>query len=176
MNRRGIYKIAIGGVLTATAVLIMLLGSVVPFATFVSPCLSAICVFYYCLEFGAGAALIVYASISLASLLLAPDKELAFVFIFVMGYYPAVKQACEKLGSKFIAYLIKFAVFDVSVLLMYWLLLRVFMLAPVKAEFEQYTPAIVAGMLVVANITFFLFDIILTRMSLLYIKKSKPPR
>ena len=176
MNRRGIYKIAIGGVLTATAVMIMFLGSIIPFATFVAPCLSAMCILYFCLEFSMRTALVVYAAISLASLLLAPDKELVFVFVAITGYYPVVKQMCEKLGSKFAAYLIKFAVFNASVFLMYWLLLRVFIIAPLKAEFEQYGPAIVAGMLIVANITFFLYDIILTRMSLLYIKKTKSPR
>ena len=173
MTRRKTYRIAIGGVLTATAVLVMLLGSVIPLATFVAPCLAALCVLYFCIEFGNKTAIVVYAAISLTAALLAPDKELAFVFVFVTGYYPIVKTACEKLKSKLAAFAIKLAVFNAAILLMYFLLIRVIIYAPVKSEFEQYGPAMLIGLIVVANLTFLIYDVALARLARLYDRKLR---
>lgn len=173
MHRRTL-AIATGGVLSAMAVTLMLLGSIIPLATFVTPALAALCVLYFCLAFGRKMALAVYFVISTLSLLLAADKELALVFTCVLGYYPIVKQLAEKLRSRAATWAIKFGVFNLSVLALYYLIVNIFIIASVREEFAEYTLPLLVALLLLANATFFFYDRLLTRLSILYVVKIEP--
>ena len=58
----------------------------------------------------------------LLSVLLAPDREAAAVFL-VLGYYPIVKPRLEKTKTP---WLWKAVLFNVSIVTMYWLLMHLF--------------------------------------------------
>lgn len=174
MVKRGTYRISLGGMLTAVGVTIMMLGSVIPFAVFVSPLTAAVCVLYFCVEYDRKTALIIYTAMSLLSILVAPDKELACVFIFITGYYPVVKTLCEKLKSKLIELIIKLAVFNAAVFAMYYVITKIFIIASVKDEFQEFTAALAAAAVLLANLSFLMYDILLTRLVILYVKKIRP--
>lgn len=171
--RRRSYAIAGGGVLSGLAVALMLLGSIIPLATFVSPALAAVCVLYFCLEFGNKMAFAVYVVISALSLLLAADKELALVFAFVIGYYPIVKQLSERLRARPLQWLIKFGVFNLTAVGLYYILINVFVMASVREEFADVTTLLLGALLILANLTLFFYDRVLTRLSTLYTVKLK---
>lgn len=172
--RRRTLAVATGGVLSGMALALMLLGSVIPLATFITPALAALCVLYFCLEFGNKMAFAVYFVISTLSLLLAADKELALVFTCVIGYYPILKQLTEKLRSRLLKWLIKFSVFNVTAIGLYYVLLHVFVMASVREEFAEYTTPLLVVLVLLANLTLFFYDRVLTKLSVLYIVKIKP--
>ena len=174
MRRRGVYMTALGGVLCALAVTVISLGSIIPLATFVSPVIAAACVMFFCVEYNMKAALTVYAAVSILSVIIASDKEQALVFAFVVGYYPVLKTAVEKLKSKFLQRLIKFCVFNATSIGLYVIITKVLIVAAVKAEFESYSNIIVAMIIVLANITLVVFDIFLAKLSIIYIAKIRP--
>ncbi|MEG2677419.1 MAG: hypothetical protein RR933_04800, partial [Oscillospiraceae bacterium] len=62
---RNTYKIALGGLVSAAAVAIMFFGSILPFATFISPAVASFSVLYFCIEYNRRTALLVYAVIGL---------------------------------------------------------------------------------------------------------------
>ena len=93
------------------------------------------------------------------SLLLAPDKEAAAVFAF-LGYYPIVKPRLDKTRLR---WLWKGLLFNASVLVMYWLLLRVFGLAQVAEDFEEIGVVMLIVLLILGNVTFFLLDKLLEK-------------
>ena len=93
------------------------------------------------------------------SLLLAPDKEAAAVFAF-LGYYPIVKPRLDKTRLR---WLWKGLLFNASVLVMYWLLLRVFGLAQVAEDFEEIGAVMLIVLLILGNVTFFLLDKLLEK-------------
>ncbi len=168
------YRTAMGGLVTAAAIALMFLGSVLPFATFASPALAALCVLYFCLEYGCGMAALVYAAVALLSALLVPDKEQAFLFICVFGLYPVVKKLLEGGTAKPVCYALKFVYFNVTVCALYYVLTRIFVLEVVRGEFAAYTNIMLAVMLVLGNVMFFLYDVALTKVSFLYFVKLKP--
>ena len=96
---------------------------------------------------------------AILSLLLAPDKEAATVFAF-LGYYPIVKPRLDKTRLR---WLWKGLLFNVSVLVMYWLLLRVFGLAQVAEDFEEIGVVMLIVLLILGNVTFFLLDKLLEK-------------
>ena len=146
--------IALGGVMAALAVVIMSLGGLIPVATYVSPMLCALLlqmVLKTCAERIAWAW---YGAVALLSCLLSPDKEAAAVFVF-LGYYPIVK---PKLDSRRAKWLWKGLLFNISVGVMYFLLLKVLGMDELSAEFADMGFWMLAVLLILGNVTFFLLD------------------
>lgn len=174
MRKNSTFRVALGGVVTAAAIALMFLGSIIPFATFASPAIAGFCVLYFCLEFNKPTALAVYFSISALALLLVPDKEQALLFTCVFGFYPIIKQLIEAKTKKSLSVALKFLVFNASVFLLYYAVVRLFSLDIIMNEMRGYSIWMLAAMLVMGNVAFYFYDILLTRVSFLYFAKIRP--
>ncbi len=164
------YKIVLSGILSAVAVVVMLLGSTIPFATFAVPAIASICIFFFVIEFSAKHAFLVYLAISLLSIFIVPDKELCLMFILFFGLFPIVKYYIEsKLRSKAIQLVLKFIFCNASIVLIYSLLYFVLVIPAVKQELMQYTGIMLIALIVAGNITFLLYDIAFTRLISTYV-------
>ena len=147
-------NIALGGVLAALAVVIMSMGTLIPVATYVCPMLCALILKLVLRTCGRRTAWAWYGAVALLSVLMAPDKEAAAVFVCI-GYYPVVKPSLDR---RKLPWLWKGLLFNASILLMYWLLMHLFGLEQVTAELEGLGIAMTAVLLILGNITFFLLD------------------
>lgn len=145
---------ALGGVLGALAVVIMCLGTLIPVGTYACPMVCAMVLQMVLKTCGTRIAWAWYGAVALLGLLLAPDKEAAAVFVF-LGYYPIVK---PKLDRKKLPWLWKGLLFNASVLVLYWLLLRLFGMEQLVSEFRELGAAMTAVLLILGNVTFFLLD------------------
>lgn len=166
--RRNTYRIALGGLMSAAALAILFLGSILPFATFAAPALASVCVLYFCMEYGRATAVLVYAAVGIPSLLIAPDKEQALIFICLLGYYPILKGLLERLRPKALVILLKILLCDSTMLGLYFVLTRVLVIESVREEFSQYTLPIVIGLTVLGTATFLVLDAALTRLAIYY--------
>lgn len=160
--RNGIAKkIALGGVLAALAVVIMCLGGMIPLATFICPMLCAI-IQYVVLRFcGARIAWAWFGAVAILSLLLGPDKEAALVFCLI-GCYPNLKPLFEK---RKLHLLWKVLYFNAAIGLLYGLLLKLFGMDTLVAEYEELGMIGLIVMLLLGNACFFLLDRLLTILS-----------
>lgn len=147
-------QIAFGGILAALAVTLMSLGTLIPVATYVCPMLCALMLQLVLKICGKRIAWAWYGAVSILSLLLAPDKEAAAVFL-ALGYYPIVKSGLERRKGK---WLLKVLFFNGMIMLTYWLLMHLFGMAQLAAEFTEMGILLVAVMLLLGNVTFFLLD------------------
>ena len=145
---------ALGGMLAALAVVMMSLGTVIPVATYVCPMLCALLLQGVLKTCGSRVAWAGYGAVALLSVLLAPDKEAAGVFVF-LGYYPIVKPALDRKKGK---WLWKGLLFNGSVCLLYFLLLRLLGLKQLTQEWSDMSVGMLAVLLVLGNVTFFLMD------------------
>ena len=114
-------------------------------------------------------ATVVYIAVSLLSLLLIADKEAAVMYAAFFGYYPIIKQPLEKYLNKYLCWVIKLLIFNISVILSYLLLIFVFNLS--MDDFGDFTKTALALVYVAFNAVFVLYDIALTRMITAYIMK-----
>lgn len=147
-------SIALGGVFAALAVVIMCMGGLIPVATFICPMLCMLLLAIVRKNCGDRMAWAWYGAVAVLGSLLGPDKEAAAVFVF-LGYYPIVKPKLESLP---LSWLWKALLFNAAILVMYWLLMNVFGMAQVAAEFEEMGTVIMLVTLVLGNVTFFLLD------------------
>ena len=150
---------ALGGVMAALAVVIMSLGGLITLATYICPMLCILLLKTVLQICGSRIALAWYGAVSILSLLLGPDKEAAAVFVF-LGYYPIVK---PKLDAAKLSWPWTGLLFNASVLAMYWLLIHLFGMAQVAAEFRELGTAMLIVTLLLGNLCFFLVDRILNR-------------
>lgn len=147
-------SVALGGVLAALAVVIMSMGTLIPVATYACPALCAVLLQVVLKICGRKIAWAWYGAVAILSLLLAPDKEAAGVFLF-FGYYPIVKPGLDRRKGK---WLWKALLFNTSALLLYWLLIHLFGMEQVMEEFSQMGIAMTIVVLLLGNVTFFLLD------------------
>ena len=160
MKRNQAKEMAICSVFAALAVVIMSLGTLIPLATFVCP---MICMVTLCLIarlVGKQMAWAWYICVGVLSMLLAPDKEAAAVFVF-LGYYPILKPWFDR--SK-LSFLWKLLFFNVAILAMYAVLIHLLGMAAIAAEFAEMGKVLMAVTLVLGNMCMLLLDLVLTRL------------
>ena len=157
--RTTVKSTALGGVMAALALVIMCLGGLIPFATFVCPMLCILLLQLVAMLCGKRIGWAWYGAVAILSILLGPDKEGSALFLF-LGFYPLVKPKLEKLP---LSWLWKALLFNAAIMLMYTLLIHLFGMAALAAEFHQMGTVLLALTLIMGNATFFLLDKILSR-------------
>lgn len=159
MRHNSAKEIALGGILAALAIVIFFLGGLIPVATFVCPMLCMVILQLICRLCGNQIGWAWYGSVAVLAILLAPDKEAAAVFV-CLGYYPIIKPKMDRLP---LSWLWKGIYFNVVVLLMYQVLIRIFGMYALSGEFAQLGVILCLTLLAAGNLCFFLLDIILAR-------------
>ena len=156
------------GMAAALCVALMLLGAVIPIAMFIAPAVAGFLVATVCVECGRTMALTAYAAVSLLALLFVPDKEVALIFVFLLGYYPLAKPKFDRIRPALLRVLCKLLLCNGAVLAMYGLL---FLLVPAGSVAQELRTTALAGAaltLAMGNVAFLLYDRALHNMLLLY--------
>ncbi len=160
--------------MSALALVSLLLGSVLPFSTYAAPAIASLCVLIFYDELGAAAALTMYAAVSALGVLLCPDKEAAFLFVFFLGWYPVAKPLIDRLRSRPLRIIIKLAVFNLAVAAMYLLLIKVLFIGEIAEDFKDFGYFMTAAFIAAGNFTFAVFDVLLTKVTLAYTVRLRP--
>lgn len=156
---RASKQMALCGLLCALAVTVMLLGTLIPAATYCCPVLASLTLSAARERVQTRLLWTMYAAISLLSLLLAPDKEAAMIFL-VLGYYPIIRPALQR-KSRVVRLILKAALYCAAVCTAYALLLFVLRPAELLAEFDAMQRALLPVLLLLGAATFFLYDLAL---------------
>ena len=151
-------NIAMGGLLAALAVVIMSMGTLIPVATYVCPMICCLILELVRKTGGSRMAWAWYGAVAILAVLLAPDKEAAAVFA-ALGYYPIVKPKLDRLKGK---WLWKGLLFNITVLVLYWLLMNLFGLDGMGEEFAEMGFVLTMLTLVLGNVTFVMLDRLLS--------------
>lgn len=152
-------QMAFGGVMAALALVVMCMGGLIPVATYVCPMLCGLVLQLVLKTCGSRVAWAWFGAVAILSLLLGPDKEAAAVFLF-LGYYPILKPKIDRRRGK---WLLKGLLFNSAVLLMYAMLICLFGMGELMAEFTELGAVMAVIMLLMGNLTFFLLDRVLDK-------------
>lgn len=167
------FIVAMCGMAVALSVVIMTLGGVIPAAVYAIPLLCGLILLPISIEFGKPAAWATYAATALLALILGFDKEAAFFYLFI-GYYPIVKWSFDRIHSKPVRIVSKLALFTGSVVLMYALLNLLFPLEAFMQEFKEMGVWMLIGLLIIYDISMFLYDRLLFAALFIYANRIKP--
>ncbi len=162
-------NITLGAMLGALSVAVMLV-SYFPYLTYSVPAIAGLFIMTAVIEMGTKWALFSYITAAVLTLLLAePEASLFFVFFF--GYYPIVKVPFEKVKKPVLRFVAKFAVFNVAVLLIYFVLMRIM---GIDGVFGGYTKYMIYGLWIAANGVFVLYDYMLAVLAQWYLCRIHP--
>ena len=146
------------GMASALSVALMLLGAVVPVLMFIAPAAASLLIATVCVECGKTMALTAYGAVSLLSLLFVPDKEVALVFVFLLGYYPLVKPRFERIRPALLRGAAKLALCNGSILLLYGLVLLLVPGGSISQDLKATALAVSLTTLAMGNVAFLLYD------------------
>lgn len=167
-------RVALCGVLCALAMTLMLAGSIFPFATFCAPAFGGALLIPIAAECGMRMAWVGYAALSLLSILFVPDKECAFIFVFLFGCYPLLKAWLHRIRWRAVRIAAKAAAFNLLVFACYGVLLFVFPVQQLVDEFAAAAPWALAGLAVLGNLCFWVYDAALGSLAQVYAVRLRP--
>lgn len=147
-------RAALGGVLAALAVVAMSLGGMIPVMTYVTPMFCALLLEAVRILCGEKYAWAWFGAVALLGVFLSPDREAAALFLFV-GCYPILRPKMER---RKLPAVWKGLFFNVSILIAYWLLLKLTGMDELRQEFQTMGKWMLALLLVMGNAVFFLLD------------------
>lgn len=147
-------RAALGGVLAALAVVAMSLGGMIPIMTYVTPVFCVLLLDAVRILCGEKFAWAWFGTVALLGALLSPDREAAALFLFV-GCYPILRPKMEK---RKLPVVWKGLFFNASIVIAYWLLLKITGMDELRQEFQTMGKWMLAVLLVMGNAVFFLLD------------------
>ena len=133
--RKASRDLALCGVLCALAVAIMAMGTILPAATYCCPVLASMTLVPVLILCGERLSWAMFAASAILSLLLAPDKEAAAIFL-ALGYYPIVKPKLDRMKKPRRAAL-KLLLFNAAIFAVYGALLFIFRLDALREELAK---------------------------------------
>ncbi|MDY4255808.1 MAG: hypothetical protein SOX69_08840 [Oscillospiraceae bacterium] len=169
MKLRESSKAALGGIVAALSVCIMLATYISPLLVYTAPPFAGLLLIFILKEIGYSWAFGTYAAVSLLSVFIIADKESAVFFTFFFGYYPILRTfLCEKIRIKPISFLTALFVFNVSLYISVWFCTEFF-----GVDYSEFTDGGRAMMLLfvlLMNIVFVAYDYLFLKLSVLYDK------
>ena len=151
--------LAVSAVLSALGVVIMLLGTVISVLDLTMVAIASIFIFFAVLEMGSPYQYLIYATTSLLSVLLLPDKFSAILYMMFGGIYPILKQKLERLAGV-VSWIIKAVYFNAVI---------VAAVLGAKHLFGIDEEELTLILFAVGNVAFFMYDIAMTKLITYYL-------
>lgn len=160
MQLKKVKKTAICGFAAALSVVLMLFTTALPVLMYVLPLVCGVIVLFVSFIAGKRWAIGVFFSTAVLSFLFLADKETALVYTLFFGYYPLIKESVEKM-SRLFSWIIKLVLFNCAAVTIGWL--GVAFLGVSGEEYSEFGALTIPVLLAMANLVFFLYDILLKR-------------
>ena len=166
MKRNKTQKIAFSGVMSAVCVALLYLGSVIEVLDYSASALAGLVVTLVIVEFGDRAGIGVWLVSSVLSLILLPVKSAALLFIVFCGWYSFAKRWLERL-TPVLSWVLKLVLFNLCLAVIYLITVKLLLI-------QDVTPLITASVILLANGTFLIYDVLITRIIILYVRRLRP--
>lgn len=153
---------------------VILIPSAVQVFVYTLPAMAGMLTMFAVVEIDKKWAIGSYVATSLIGLLFVANKEAVVYYVAFFGYYPVVKALLESKMPRVAEYILKFLVFNVSIILSGVVLVKIFGmpyndLLGIDGESAFFTKYALPIMLGMGNVVFILYDVALTRLLTAYV-------
>ena len=155
-NSKVAYKVALCGMISALSLVLMMLTTLIPVGTYALPIISGILLVAILIEFNTKWAFAVYFVVSVLSFLLSGDKEAALYFVMFFGYYPILKNVFERIKSKVLQWILKYALFNAGMIASFYI--GTFLLGVPVESFLIFGYNLPIIFLLAGNLLFYFYD------------------
>lgn len=168
------YIVSLCGIMCGLAMAMMFFLSMIPAFEYVSPGVAGVLIWVIRERLGVKYGLVSYLAVGLLCFFFTPNYEAVMMYIFLLGYYPIVRQYFMKIKNPFLRVTAKLSLYAVSSVCCYLLLIYVMgmrQLLEDMGEFGQYGALI---LLALGSVAFFAYDVFLGFFFPVYEKLIKP--
>ena len=158
----------------ALSITILLIGFMIPMATYACPALAAFFLLPVAYEYKEKTAFTLYLAVSALSLILIPEKEFVLMYVLVFGLYTAFKFKADRIKPKLLQVALKALYAFLSTLLCYVILLVIFPNPVLTGEIGEAGIILIAAFFIIFIITFLMYDFAAGKMFLVYRYKMRP--
>ena len=169
MRNKLAFRISLGGIIASVCLFLMFCTGMFPMLDYTIPAFAGFLMVVMIVETGAKWAFTTYATVSVLCLLMTPNYEASLLFIMFMGYYPILKFYLDRIKSKAIAWLIKYAVFNTAIVAFYFIFQYIITSVDLLEDMDMFGKYAVLVLWVGANVFFFIYDYVLGQLIDLYI-------
>ena len=181
-NRQRTTRIAASGMMIALGVIFLYIGSLIDTLNIIMAAGASLLCVMAVVDYGPGYAFMLYAGTGLAALLLLPEKFTPTVYLLLVGYYPMVKERLERLAkrgtepadpkkAKHVRRLRAAGIFALKLCIGNAAILALFLLARYVLLLPPSDKLLLLALWGMANVTFVLYDLALTQLISLYLRK-----
>lgn len=161
-----IKRLTVCAMLTALGVIFLGIGALIEVLDISMAVIASICVIIPMIEYGKGAPWMVYAAISVLSLLILPSKFPAALFALFAGFYPILKEKLERKNA-LIRWVLKELIFNVCLTVIVLLYFFLFFKGTVQV------PWMIAVAIVLAELVFILYDKAISKLITIYVMEFR---
>lgn len=158
------YRVALGGIVGALCLTVMVLTGVVPALYIAAPMVAGMLMIILAEEVSEGWGWLTYLAVSLLTLLMNPDKEAALMFMLFYGYYPLLRPRLHRIRLRWLRLLLKLLLFNAFLVADF--LITVYVLG--LPTFEDTLPWMYAGLIAASNLIFLAYDRLLGNIRVFY--------
>ena len=173
-NKKVSYKVSLGGIVSALCLVLMFLTAVFPPLNITLPLFAGMLMTVVAIEVSPSWAWVTYATVAILSFFITPDKEAAIFFTVFFGFYPILKDTLGKIKSKILKWLLKFVVFNIAIVIIYQLTVKLLGTVDLIEEFGFMKQFMLPGLIIMFNGIFILYDITLSMVKTAYLKWFRP--
>ncbi len=173
-NKKVSYKVSLGGIVSALCLVLMFLTAVFPPLNITLPLFAGMLMTVVAIEVSPSWAWVTYATVAILSFFITPDKEAAIFFTIFFGFYPILKDTLEKIKFKILKWLLKFVVFNIAIVIIYQLTVKLLGTVDLIEEFGFMKQFMLPGLIIMFNGIFILYDITLSMVKTAYLKWFRP--
>lgn len=166
--------VAFGGIISALSLIFMFLTGIFPAADYALPAISGMVLVALVIDIDKKTAYLSYIVVGILSLLIAPVKESAVLFILLFGYYPILKGSIEQIKSRIAEWGCKLAIFNMAIFLAYLSIKYILGITEAMSDSNFLVKYGIPLFILLANATFILYDIALTGLIAKYCEVVRP--
>ena len=161
-----IKRLTFCAMLVALGVIFLGVGALLEVLDISMAVIASFCVIVAVVEYGKGAPWMVYAAISVLSLLLLPNKFPAALFALFAGFYPILKEKLERKNTV-IRWILKELIFNISFAIIVLLYFFLFFKGTIQV------PWMIAVAIILAELVFILYDKAISKLITIYVMEFR---
>lgn len=168
------YIVSLCGIMSGLAVALMFCLGMIPGFEYVSPMVAGVLVWIVRERIGVRYGMVCFVAVGLLTLLFTANYEASMMFVFLLGYYPIVRQYIMKMKAAVLRWLAKLALYAAAAVSCYLVLINLFGMSQLledMGELGQYGQWVLLGLGAVA---FVVYDLFLGLFFPFYEKMLKP--
>ena len=154
------YVVSLCGIMCGLALALMFVLGMVPMLEYISAAMAGLLIWVIRDRLGVKYGLVSYMAVGILCLLITPNYESSMIYLFLLGYYPIIREYLQKIRLKIFRMIVKLMIYAAGAVSAYMILIFAFGMAELLDEtgdFGKYGSLILLGFGAVAFVMYDMF-------------------